>query len=512
MSQLEAAIAATDRAEERIAVFSGSTPSEERERIKRAFNGDPDRYPLRILVATDAARKGLNLQSRCHNLFHFDVPWNPSKLEQCNGRIDRKLQPEPEVFCHYFYYHQRQEDQILDVIVRKTETIKRELGSLSQVVESRPSELLKKRGIRRDGVEALLREIDGETKPGDCEREGMEELEQPRESLDKLRDQVKGLETRIEEFRRHTGFREEHFRDALDHALGLLDVSALTSVRSVSGEPVRYRFPTLDTREGADITWVDTLDTLRPMCRREQTREWRRAAEVRPVVFADTGTMDEETVHLHLEHRVVQRLLGRFLAQGFIHHDLSRAYLAQTADNIPRVILLGRLCLYGHNARPASRGDRARGRALDRSGEAHGGSQAIRHRQRGEDAQHARRGVETRRRGRRTDGDPRRPSVPRLARYPRTSPGHPRRPSPPSSSSPTRHPDTKGRNRVPQDRGEQANRAGRRPVFTTHSVQSIGSNGWSLHATRVPRRNSRHPYLEHPSWEPSAFDDAFPGL
>ena len=51
------------------------------------------KHPLRILIATDAAREGLNLQAHCWNLFHFDVPWNPSRMEQRNGRIDRKLQP-----------------------------------------------------------------------------------------------------------------------------------------------------------------------------------------------------------------------------------------------------------------------------------------------------------------------------------------------------------------------------------------------------------------------------------
>ena len=60
--------------------------------------------------------------------------------------------------------------------------------------------------------------------------------------------------------------------------------------------------------------------------------------------------MTDEVVHLHLEQRVVQRLLGRFTAQGFVHHDLSRACLAQTSDAIPRVILIGRLCLYGPSA------------------------------------------------------------------------------------------------------------------------------------------------------------------
>ena len=136
--QLEAAIAGSDRAEHRIAIYHGPTPPAQREEIKRAFNADPARHPVRILIATDAAREGLNLQAHCSHLFHFDVPWNPSRMEQRNGRIDRKLQPQPEVFCHYFVYTQRPEDRILQALVRKTETIRQELGSLSQVIDAAP--------------------------------------------------------------------------------------------------------------------------------------------------------------------------------------------------------------------------------------------------------------------------------------------------------------------------------------------------------------------------------------
>ena len=120
--QLTAAIATTDRAAERIAVYHGPTPPAEREEIKRAFTTNPKKNPLRILIATDAAREGLNLQTHCWNLFHFDVPWNPSRMEQRNGRIDRKLQPNAEVYCHYFVYTDRKEDRILSVLVKKTET------------------------------------------------------------------------------------------------------------------------------------------------------------------------------------------------------------------------------------------------------------------------------------------------------------------------------------------------------------------------------------------------------
>ena len=61
----------------RILVFTRQTSLEERERIKIAFNAPFDQEPVRILVCTDAARKGLNIQARCYDLIHVDLPWNP---------------------------------------------------------------------------------------------------------------------------------------------------------------------------------------------------------------------------------------------------------------------------------------------------------------------------------------------------------------------------------------------------------------------------------------------------
>jgi len=93
------------------------------------------------------------------------------------------------------------------------------------------------------------------------------------------------------------------------------------------------------------------MDTLRvPRKRDQKLWDWRKSAPIRPVVFEDPGIVGDDFVHLHLEQRVVQRLLGRFTAQGFVHHDLSRACFAQATDSIPRVILLGRLALYGEGA------------------------------------------------------------------------------------------------------------------------------------------------------------------
>jgi hypothetical protein len=93
------------------------------------------------------------------------------------------------------------------------------------------------------------------------------------------------------------------------------------------------------------------MDALRARKPRDQNRfDWRRESPIRPVIFEDPGRVTDEVVQLHLEHPVVQRLLARFRAQGFVLHDLSRACLAHSHDSIPRVALIGRLALYGPGA------------------------------------------------------------------------------------------------------------------------------------------------------------------
>jgi len=126
----------------RIAAFTGATPPDRREDLKRSFNADPRRDPLRILLCTDAAREGINLQARCSDLIHFDLPWNPARLEQRNGCIDRKLQPAATVHCRYFRYEQREEDVVLEALVRKTELIRNQLGSVGQVLAARITDQL----------------------------------------------------------------------------------------------------------------------------------------------------------------------------------------------------------------------------------------------------------------------------------------------------------------------------------------------------------------------------------
>ena len=346
--RLRQAISHTDEAGRRIACYSGLTSQPERERLKHAFNLPPDRDPLRILIATDAAREGLNFQRNCSDLLHFDLPWNPSRLEQRNGRIDRKLQPAAEVTCRYFFFPQRTEDHVLRVLVRKSDTIRRELGSMANVLEAKAAAVLSN-GIRHKEADATIRRIEA---IGPDERASVvaAELEDGRERQAELLAQIDRLQRQLERSGNAIRLKPGQLRDALSASLALSAAAPIQlATPAAQGRPESFLVPVADL--AADASWQPTLDLLRRPCPRNMSvHEWRATAPLRPITFEDPGEMGEDAVQVHLEHRLVRRLLSRFTTQGLIHLDLSRACLAATRQGEPRVVLLGRLSLYGPRA------------------------------------------------------------------------------------------------------------------------------------------------------------------
>ena len=355
--ELRCAIAASDRASARVATFHGGMGDDRREAVKAAFNADPDKHPLHILIATDAAREGVNLQNHCADLFHFDVPWNPSRMEQRNGRIDRKLQRSKEVRCHYFVFAQRKEDRVLEILVKKTDTIIKELGSLSPVVERRIDRALAA-GLAHKDAARVASEIESADAGEARVRTQViqDELEAVREArIEELSKRDAELRALLAKSYEWLGYRDEDFRGALSVALEHMGAEPLAALdpQAALADPNRARWalPALSERLGKDPTWTATLDTLRaPIKEGQKPWEWRKEAPIRPVVFRDPGVIDEDAVHLHLEHRVVQRLLGRFLAAGFQTDELNHACVVRTESPIPKVVLLARLALYGEGA------------------------------------------------------------------------------------------------------------------------------------------------------------------
>jgi superfamily II DNA or RNA helicase len=83
----------------------------------------------RLLIATDCLSEGINLQEGFNSLLHYDLPWNPNRLEQREGRIDRFGQESPSVEITLLYGGNNPIDGVvLDVLLRKAREIKKSIG------------------------------------------------------------------------------------------------------------------------------------------------------------------------------------------------------------------------------------------------------------------------------------------------------------------------------------------------------------------------------------------------
>jgi Helicase conserved C-terminal domain len=121
---------------ERFVTFHGATPDADRDRAVMQFMHDPD---VRVFLATDAASEGMNLHHAAHHLVHLDVPWNPNRYAQRNGRIDRYGQGQtPHIWCLVAADDSkkqgRPEARALEIVVEKLQKIASELGSVGAVL------------------------------------------------------------------------------------------------------------------------------------------------------------------------------------------------------------------------------------------------------------------------------------------------------------------------------------------------------------------------------------------
>lgn len=347
---LREVIADTTHADERILQIHGGMSDETRAEVQQRFNDRSD--PARILLATDAAREGVNLHGACADLFHFDIPWNPARLEQRNGRIDRTGQASPTVRCHYFTYPERAEDRVLDVLVAKVEVIRSELGSLGDILLTRIERTL------ADGIDAHSPDAAASTAESlahidegdaDARATAQRELESVRAAA-ALKKEIDDATRALQRSAERVGVDPVALRAAIDVGCQLAGAGPLVPepVTTRDGKTLdAYRVP-----HAALTGWERTLDTLRPpRPRGTDFWEWRDTPPL-PVVFEPPPHMGDPVVHLHLEHPFCQRALSRFRSQGYGQHDLSRATIVRARGlHEPRAVAFARLSLFGEGAR-----------------------------------------------------------------------------------------------------------------------------------------------------------------
>ena len=277
---------------ERIALLDGSTPEDQREAIKARWQADPELDPVRILLATDAASEGISLQRRCHRLVHAEIPWNPNRLEQRNGRIDRHGQPASEVLIHHFVgANWRSADpgsleadlQFLSLAARKVDRIREDLGSAGPVIERQIEEAML-------GRRSLLdeRAADRGADRGSAFRRllGVER---------RMREEVARLRARLEESREELRVRPDRVKEVVSVALSLAGQPPLMLL----GDGL-FRMPRLTG------SWAPaTIGLEHPV-----------TGEQRPITFDHEVARDRDDVVLvHLGHRLVQLALALLRAE-----------------------------------------------------------------------------------------------------------------------------------------------------------------------------------------------------
>ena len=159
------------------------------------------------------------------------------------------------------------------------------------------------------------------------------------------------LRNALERSRERVGVDSEELRGVVDTALERAGLTFAATQSGAVGNTTLFRLdPAHPTFQSAG--WPEALDDLRVRRRgrSEKLKDWRATSPLRAVSFKPAITQEgadaEGVVQLHLEHRLVRRLLSRFLSQGF-QSGLSRACVVLGPGAQPRVVLLGRMALYG---------------------------------------------------------------------------------------------------------------------------------------------------------------------
>jgi superfamily II DNA/RNA helicase len=113
---------------------SGKWSAVAKEEIKRRFREGE----IKLLLCTESASEGLNLQT-CGVLFNYDMPWNPMRVEQRIGRIDRIGQKYSTVRIHNFYYDGTVEAKVYKKLRDRINAFATVVGNLQPILAKVPT-------------------------------------------------------------------------------------------------------------------------------------------------------------------------------------------------------------------------------------------------------------------------------------------------------------------------------------------------------------------------------------
>ena len=333
--------------DERLLKLYGGMDDKTRERIKAAFQANPEESKVRILLATDAASEGIDLQNHCHRLVHYEIPWNPNRMEQRNGRLDRHGQKAKEVLCHHFVPKGFQDGfdisiqkpgeltgdlEFLMRAVLKVEKMRVDLGEVGPVIASQVEEVMLGSRFSIDTRKAEIKA-----------RESKRVLRFERD----LRDQIKKLYDKLEASQKDLKITPENLKQAIEIALEISGQPSLvpTELNGVWPDPS-------GKRKSCPIFKLPPMRGSWAFCRDGLNHP--HTGKVRPITFDhNIAKGRDDIVLVHLNHRLAQMALRLLRAEIWATEHtkkLNRIAVKTIPDHLlsyPAVIAHGRLVVLG---------------------------------------------------------------------------------------------------------------------------------------------------------------------
>ncbi len=331
--------------EKRLLMLYGGMDSKERETIKASFQADPADASVRLLLATDAASEGIDLQNHCSRLIHYEIPWNPNRLEQRNGRVDRHGQRAPQVNIYHFVSSTYRSaagtersvsklDTDLEFLmqaVEKIEKIREDLGNVGPVIAEQVEEAMLG---RRSTLDTRRAEENAPSRR-------MHAFE--RKQREKLEERIRQLYEQLQEGKRELGMTPANIQSVVETALELARQPALQ--KHILHDP-HGNYPPIEVFEVPELSgsWAKCTNGL----------EHPHTRQKRPIVFDHTLVNGRDDVVLaHLNHRLVTMSLRLLRAEIWSSSDQRKLYrvTARTvpsyAQDSPAVIAHARLLILG---------------------------------------------------------------------------------------------------------------------------------------------------------------------
>lgn len=335
---------------DRLMTLYGGMDSDKREKVKAAFQASLSESPVRILLATDAASEGIDLQNHCSRLIHYEIPWNPNRMEQRNGRIDRYGQKAEVVEIFHFVaegYKDRELNEFagpaqdldadlefLMIAAQKIENIREDLGKVGPVIAEQVEEAMLGRRTRLDTARA------------ESDAEPVRKMLKFERDLER---QIQRLRDQLDETQRELRLSPENIQRVVEVALGIADQPPLipTDLAGVWPDPKRATCP---------VFALPALKGSWALCAEGLAHP--HSGDVRPITFDHhVSNGRDDVVLVHLNHRLVQMSLRLLRAEIWSTeskkriHRITTRLVPDTVLRDPAMIAHARLVVVGGDSR-----------------------------------------------------------------------------------------------------------------------------------------------------------------